>query len=75
MYRKYYSGNNSSFSTNFLYFGLLTTDDLANICSSPSESPSVLDSESSSFVALNDLYSEIVHPSGSDVLITINSIF
>ena len=45
------------------------------ICSSSEESPSVLESVSSSPVALNDLYSEIVQPSGTDVLITINGIF
>jgi len=72
----FYSGNNSSFSTNFLYFFRLTISDFAKICSSSSsESPSVLLSESSSPVSLNDLYSELVHPSGTDVLITINSIF
>ena len=72
----FHSGSNSSFSTNFLYLGLLTICDFANICSSSSsESPSELLAESSSPVALNDLYSEFVHPSRSDVLITINSIF
>ncbi|ALI95212.1 hypothetical protein AP053_gp101 [Ostreococcus mediterraneus virus 1] len=73
-HRNFYSGRSSSLWTIFLYFGFLTTFDFAKICSSSSsESPSVL--LSSSPVALNDLYSEIVQPSGSDVLITINGIF
>lgn len=71
---KNYSGSSSSLWTIFLYLVFLMIDDFANICSSSSsESPSVL--LSSSPVTLNDLYSETVQPSGSDVLITINSIF